>query len=174
MARRPPVARRFGVRVASSLARLLLPIVVAVAAGGCASLRYYAHVAHGQAALLARREPIERAIDDARLDAAVRERLRGALAARRFASDRLGLPRNHSYTSYVQLDRPYVTWSVFAAPELSVDPLTHCFPFAGCVAYLGYFDRARADRAAKALEAQGYETAVRGIAAYSTLGWFAD
>jgi predicted aminopeptidase len=174
MARRPPVARRFGVRVASSLARLLLPIVVAVAAGGCASLRYYAHVARGQAALLAAREPIERAIDDARLDAAVRERLRGALAVRRFASDRLALPRNRSYTSYVQLDRPFVTWSMFAAAEFSVEPLTHCFPFAGCVAYLGYFERARAERAAKQLERQGYETAVRGVAAYSTLGWFAD
>lgn len=174
MARRArPAFPRVALRVAPCVARFALLLALA-GAGGCASLRYYAHVAHGQAVLLAKREPIERAIDDTRLDASVRERLRGALAARRFASDRLALPRNRSYASYVQLDRPYVTWSVFAAPEFSVDPLTHCFPFAGCVAYLGYFDRARADRAAKALEAQGYETAVRGIAAYSTLGWFAD
>jgi len=173
MARPPTAARRFAARIAPGLARLLLLFVVA-AAGGCASLRYYAHVAHGQVALLAGREPIERAIGDVRLDATVRERLRGALAARRFASDRLALPRNRSYTSYVQLDRPFVTWSVFAAAEFSVEPLTHCFPFAGCVAYRGYFDRAHADRAAKELGRQGYETAVRGVAAYSTLGWFAD
>ena len=54
------------------------------------------------------------------------------------------------------------------------DQLTHCFPFAGCVAYLGYFDHDHAERAAAALQAQGYDTAVRGVAAYSTLGWFAD
>ena len=150
---------------------LLLAVTATV---GCGALRYYAHVVHGQAQLLAAREPIERAIADTRLDATVRERLRGALAARRFASDRLGLPRNRSYASYVQLDRPYVTWSVFAAPEFSVEPLTHCFPFAGCVAYLGYFDHDHAERAAAALQAQGYDTAVRGVAAYSTLGWFAD
>ncbi|HEY6941582.1 aminopeptidase [Dokdonella sp.] len=150
----------------------LLPLLLAAA--GCSSLRYYAHVAHGEVALLARREPIERAVGDVRLDPSVRERLRGALAARRFASDRLDLPRNRSYASYVQLDRPFVTWSVFAAPEFSVEPLTHCFPFAGCVGYLGYFDHARAERAAEELARAGYDTAVRGVAAYSTLGWFAD
>ena len=141
---------------------------------GCASLRYYAHVGHGQLSLLARREPISRAIDDGRLATDVRERLRRVQAARRFASEHLGLPDNRSYTSYVQLDRPYVTWSVFATPEFSVVPITHCFPIAGCVAYRGYFDKALAQREAKRLAGQGDDTAVRGVAAFSTLGWFAD
>jgi predicted aminopeptidase len=141
---------------------------------GCASLRYYAHVGHGQLSLLAQREPVARAIDDQRLDADVRERLRRVQAARRFASEHLGLPDNRSYTSYVQLDRPFVTWSVFATKEFSVEPITHCFPIAGCVAYRGYFDKALAQREAKRLAGQGDDTAVRGVAAFSTLGWFAD
>ncbi|WP_395681009.1 aminopeptidase [Dokdonella sp.] len=141
---------------------------------GCAPLRYYAHVGHGQLSLLARREPIARAIVDERIEAGVRERLRRVQAARRFASERLDLPDNRSYTSYVQLDRPFVTWSVFAAKEFSVEPVTHCFPIAGCVAYLGYFDRTLAEREAKRLAEQGDDTAVRGVAAFSTLGWFAD
>jgi predicted aminopeptidase len=140
----------------------------------CASLRYYAHVGHGQMSLLARREPITRAIGDDRLDAGVRERLRRVQEARRFASEHLGLPDNRSYTSYVQLDRPFVTWSVFATAEFSVDPITHCFPIAGCVAYRGYFDKALAQREAKRLALRGDDTAVRGVAAFSTLGWFAD
>lgn len=141
---------------------------------GCASLRYYAHVGHGQLSLLAQREPITRAIADDRLDPGVRERLRRVQAARRFASEHLGLPDNRSYTSYVQLDRPFVTWSVFATREFSVDPITHCFPIAGCVAYRGYFDKALAEREAKRLAQSGDDTAVRGVAAFSTLGWFAD
>lgn len=141
---------------------------------GCASLRYYAHVGHGQLSLLARREPVARAIDDVRLSKDTRERLRRVQAARRFASEHLGLPDNRSYTSYVQLDRPFVTWSVFATAEFSVEPITHCFPIAGCVAYRGYFDKALAQREAKRLAEQGDDTAVRGVAAFSTLGWFAD
>jgi predicted aminopeptidase len=141
---------------------------------GCASLRYYAHVSHGQLSLLVRREPIAHAIDDERLDPDVRERLRRVQAARRFASEHLALPDNRSYTSYVQLDRPFVTWSVFATGEFSVEPITHCFPIAGCVAYRGYFDKERAQREAKRLAGQGNDTAVRGVAAFSTLGWFAD
>ncbi|HEU4664211.1 MAG TPA: aminopeptidase [Dokdonella sp.] len=168
---RQPCSRR--PRARKTLSRLAVLFLLA-AATGCASLRYYAHVVHGQAALLAQREPIERAVDDPRLDPSVRDSLRGALAARRFASDRLDLPRNRSYASYVQLDRPFVTWSVFAAPEFAVEPITHCFPFAGCVGYLGFFDHARAEREAKKLVGEGYDTAVRGVAAYSTLGWFAD
>ncbi len=65
---------------------------------------------------------------------------------RRFSVDELQLPSNKSYTTYVALDRPYVVWNVVAAEEFSVDPRRWCFPFAGCVAYRGYFDRSNADR----------------------------
>lgn len=154
--------------------RLVLPAIALCASAGCASIGYYSHVTHGQLALLARREPIAGLLADPRTDSVLRARLAGAQAARAFASDRFGLPRNRSYTSYVALDRPYATWNVFAAPEFSVDAITHCMPFAGCVPYLGYFDRERARRAATRLAAAGNDTAIVGSAAYSTLGWFAD
>ncbi|HKE49001.1 MAG TPA: aminopeptidase [Rhodanobacteraceae bacterium] len=141
---------------------------------GCSTLGYYAHVANGQAKLLSHREPIARVVADENVDAKLRERLARTEDARRFASDTLGLPRNASYTSYVDLGRPYVTWNVFATPALSVDPVTHCFPFAGCVAYLGFFDKAKAEKEAARLGAEGNDTAIEGAAAYSTLGWFSD
>lgn len=151
----------------------LLALAVASSAG-CASLRYYSHVTHGQLALLAGRERIPDLVADPATDPVLRKRLAGAQAAREFASSGLGLPRNRSYTSYVELDRPYATWNVFAAPEFSVEPVTHCMPFAGCVPYLGYFDRAHAERAAARLAEAGNDTAIVGSVAYSTLGWFAD
>lgn len=120
------------------------------------------------------RKPLDAVVADPHTDAALRKRLEEAEAARRFASDHLALPRNRSYTSYVDLDRPYATWNVFATPEFSVDPVTHCFPFAGCVAYVGFFDKASAEREQKRLARQGNDTAIEGSAAYSTLGWFAD
>lgn len=145
-----------------------------ILAGGCSTLGYYLHVAQGESAVLAQRKPVADLVADPAIDADLRARLARAQAARAFASDRLDLPRNRSYTSYVALQRPYVTWNVFATPEFSVVPVTHCFPFAGCVAYLGFFDHARAVRAAAKLAACGDDTQVEGTAAYSTLGWFAD
>ncbi len=124
--------------------------------------------------MLAHRTSIARIVDDPQVDTKLRARLAETQEAREFASDHLLLPRNRSYTTYVDLGRPYVTWNVFATPEFSVDPVTHCYPFAGCVAYLGFFDRARAEREAKRRAAQGDDTAIEGAVAYSTLGWFSD
>ncbi|WP_254857262.1 aminopeptidase [Luteibacter sp. 22Crub2.1] len=84
------------------------------------------------------------------------------------------MPDNRSYTYFVQLDRPWVAWNVFATPELSIAPVTHCFPVAGCVAYRGYFRRDLADREAARLKTAGDDVALGEVPAYSTLGWFAD
>jgi predicted aminopeptidase len=141
---------------------------------GCRSLGYYAHVTHGQAALLAERRSIDKVVADPKTSDVTRRRLTLAREARRFASTRLGLPDNRSYTYYVQLDRPWVAWNVFATPELSVSAVTHCFPVAGCVAYRGYFRKDLADREAARERASGHDVAIGEVPAYSTLGWFAD
>ncbi|MGH8355050.1 MAG: aminopeptidase, partial [Pseudomonas sp.] len=91
-----------------------------------------------------------------------------------FASTGLGLPDNRSYRLYADIGRPYVLWNLFAAPEFSLAPETHCFPIAGCVAYRGYYRLGRARGAAALLRQQGLETYVGGVEAYSTLGWFDD
>ncbi|MBS7455617.1 aminopeptidase [Coralloluteibacterium stylophorae] len=145
-----------------------------LALGGCSTLGYYGHLARGQLALLRARTPIERVLAAPGTDPGLRLRLAEVLAARRFAVAHLGLPDNASYTGYVALDRPFVSWAVYAAPEFSVEPVPQCFPLAGCVPYRGYFDRGRARAAARRLEAQGLETWIGGVPAYSTLGWFDD
>jgi predicted aminopeptidase len=154
--------------------RRLTIVGLVLATSACSSLGYYAHVARGQAGLLLHRQAVAKVVVDPRFDETLRARLERTQVARAFAADHLDLPRNRSYTSYVDLHRPYVTWNVFAAPEFAVEPVTHCFPFAGCVAYQGYFDRALAEREAARLSAQGNDTQIEGAVAYSTLGWFAD
>lgn len=124
--------------------------------------------------MLAARQPIARIIADPTADATLKARLELAQQARAFASDKLGLPRNASYTNYADLKRPYATWNVFAAPEFSVQAVEHCYLLVGCLAYRGYFDRERAEAEAARLHAKGLDTWVGGSAAYSTLGWFAD
>jgi predicted aminopeptidase len=94
--------------------------------------------------------------------------------ARAFASRDLHLPDNQSYRRYADLERPYVVWNVFATEEFSIAPRTWCFPFAGCVAYRGYFHKEAAEAFASELRTRGLDVFVGGVPAYSTLGWLND
>lgn len=148
----------------------LLALLIGVSTTGC----YELQAAYGEAALLAKREPITRVIADPATSPALRRELEEVGRIRDFASRDLALPDNGSYRSYVRLQRRSVVWNVFAAPEFSVEPKRWCYPFAGCVAYRGYFERRRALRYARRLRAHGMDVSVRGAAAYSTLGHFDD
>lgn len=138
------------------------------------SLGYYIHTATGQLDLLSRREPIQDLLADPAAPDELKGRLETVVQIRDFASSSLGLPDNNSYRSYADLERPYVVWNVFAAPEFSADAKQWCFPVVGCVTYRGYFKRAKADKFAHGLEEEGYDVYVGGVPAYSTLGRFDD
>lgn len=156
------------------IARVLAVSGAGVMLAGCSTLGYYAHLASGEMAVLRARVPIKQLIADPHVDPALRARLRLALRARAFASDTLMLPRNKSYTTYADIHRPFVMWNVFAAPALSLKPVEHCFPFAGCVAYQGFYHRDHAEALANKLSGAGDDVWIGGVPAYSTLGHFAD
>jgi predicted aminopeptidase len=137
-------------------------------------VQYYAQAIDGQFELFRRSQPIPQLLADPALQAPLRLKLSEVLAIRQFATEQLHLPDNDSYTHYADLQRPYVVWSVFATPPFSLTPKTWCFPIVGCVSYRGYFAEADANALAESLTAEGYEVYVAGVAAYSTLGWFAD
>jgi predicted aminopeptidase len=144
-----------------------------MALSGCA-VPFYWQAIGGQLELLRKRTPIEKLVDDPDVDPALRSKLSSVAAIRKFAVEELELPDNRSYTTYVALDRSYVVWNVVAAKEFSVDPERWCFPFAGCVAYRGFFAREAAERYQARLAGEGLDTYSGGSSAYSTLGYFAD
>jgi predicted aminopeptidase len=141
---------------------------------GCSTVGYYYQSARGQLDLMCRARDIDKLLKDDKATPAVRERLERVKSMRRFASESLDLPDNDSYKSYAALDRDYVLWNVFAAPEMSIEPHKWCFPIVGCVVYRGYFKKEDAEKYARSLQEQGLETYVAGVPAYSTLGWFDD
>ncbi|SFK20553.1 Predicted aminopeptidase [Rhodanobacter glycinis] len=154
--------------------RLIAFSAVSLLLSACTNLGYYVHVTHGEGELLLHRRAIDKVLHDPATPPALAARLELSQRARRFASQALGLPDNRSYTYYVDLHRPFVVWNVFATPRFSVQAVPHCFPFAGCVAYRGWFSEARADADAARQRARGDDVYVGGVPAYSTLGWFAD
>ncbi|RMN40646.1 putative aminopeptidase [Pseudomonas syringae pv. apii] len=161
-------------RPPASRLRHLFALTALTLLAGCSSVSYYGQLAQGQWQLLQAREPVEKIIADPTRDAGLREHLARSQLARRFASEHLHLPDNKSYRLYADLGRPYVVWNVFATDEFSLEPVTHCFPIAGCVAYRGYYSPGGA-RGEAALQRQaGKDVYLSGVEAYSTLGWFDD
>lgn len=164
-------------RVDAVRRRLLLALALLACLGlatACGSLGYYAQAVGGGLEIVCKRRPIARLLADPGLESGLRERLRTVLEMRQFAVAALSLPDNGSYRSYARLGRPFATWTVVVAPELSLAPHEWCFPVAGCVTYRGYFSRPAAERFAAKWKQQGYDVDLGGVAAFSTLGWLDD
>ena len=151
----------------------VLAVLVAGALSGCA-LPYYAQAVGGEIGIMRAEHPIAHVLADPATPPSVKARLRYVLKVRQFARTRLGLALHGNYRDYADLHRPYVVWNVFAAPRLSLVLKRWCFPFAGCVAYRGYFSRAAARRYARALSRKGYDVFVGGVPAFATLGYLRD
>jgi len=152
------------------MTRFLIMVILCTSQTAC----YYTQAASGQWEVLRKRESIEKIIDDPETPPALVERLRLLDEARDFSIEVLGLPDNKSYRTYTDLERDYVVWNVFAAPEFSLLPKTWCYPVAGCVSYRGYFSKDDAMKEAERLKQEGFDVAMAGVAAYSTLGKFND
>jgi len=119
-------------------------------------------------------KPVNAVLADSATSSKLRSKLELAGVAIAFAEEELLLPANGSYAKYADLERRYIVWNVFAAPELSLKPQAWCFPVVGCLAYRGYFHKFAADKFAAKLAKNGADVFVGGVAAYSTLGRFND
>lgn len=150
---------------------LLLSVLLCLQ--GC-SAGYYWHLAEGHFSLMLDRQPLEEVLADPALPVSTRDKLVLAREVVAFAERRAGLHAEGSYGSFVPLDRDWVVWNLFAAPEFSLEPHRWCYPLTGCVSYRGYFDRDRADAHSEALRERGLDVHGAGAIAYSTLGWFND
>jgi len=135
---------------------------------------YYMQAARGHMDIMNRRRPVNEVIQDTDSPEALKERLQLVQEAREFSISKLYLPDNDSYRTYADLERDFVVWNVFAAPEFSLQAKTWCYPVAGCVGYRGYFAKEDAERQAEKLKGAGFDVIVGGVSAYSTLGKFSD
>jgi len=164
-------------------------LLIFLGLAGCQSLIYYGHAASGQIRLMQSRQPVDEVLARLRTQRSdnrsenqpgnedtdlLYRRLVFTQEVLDYADKSLDLPAGGRYRTYVELDRPYVVWNLFAAPTLSLQPHRWCYPIVGCAPYRGFFSEARAERDARRLQAEEYEVYLGGVAAYSTLGWFDD
>lgn len=129
---------------------------------------------YGQMKLLSSRQPIEEALQNSQLEESKKRKLRLAQEAREFSEKELNLKATKNYTSYVELGRPYVTYVVSAAPKWELTHYQWSYPFMGKMPYKGYFNESDSIEEETELQKENLDTYMRGVSAYSTLGWFND
>lgn len=153
--------------------RLGLAACALVFLSGC-QITYLFKTAKNHLTLMSRRVPLEEALQDPRLTEEQKKKLRRAGEAHEFALRHIGLKETANYTTFVQLDQPHVSYVVSASPRWKLEHHIWSYPFVGKLPYKGFADKADAEEEQARLEKQDLDTYLRGVSAYSTLGWFND
>ncbi len=151
---------------------LLAPLAVLAAGPLCGC--YLLKQAQGQLRILGGAVRIEEMLADPGVPGRTKEKLRLILEIKEFGEREMGLEPTGSYTRFFDTEGAPVSHLVSACPKDRFEPYTWWFPIVGTIPYKGFFDPADADAEADGLERQGYDVARHEVAAYSTLGWFAD
>lgn len=147
----------------------LLPLLLLLSQ--CESTAYYQQALRGHLRLSRSLAPIEDVYRSA--NEQERHKIRLIKSVLLFAQS-IGLDHDQQYLSVAREITGPVVWNVYATDAFSIQPKLNCFPLVGCVAYRGYFDKNDAVAYANALKEQGFDTAIQGVSAYSTLGFLDD
>lgn len=157
-----------------SLRRYLLLSLFLPLLAGCQTAGFYTQAVRGQWQIISKREPVTQVLADTNTPPKLRAKLELVMELRSFADKELKLPVANHYDTYADVERRFVVWNVFAAPEFSLQPIAWWYPIVGRLSYRGFFNEAKAEAYAKEIRAKGWDVTVDGIEAYSTLGWFRD
>ena len=139
---------------------------------GC-QLPYLMSGAVEQVKILSSRQKVEKAIESVATDEDTKVKLSFALKAKDFASEN-GLNCKKNFGTFVQLDRPFVSYLVVASPKDKIEAKKWSFPIVGSFPYKGFFSEKQAKREVTKLQKKDLDTYMRGVTAYSSLGWFKE
>jgi predicted aminopeptidase len=146
-----------------------------IAAGsllGCNPI-YVMEAAFHEGRILLNRRDIGKVIAEQQVTPSEVESLRLVSEARIYAQTR-GLTAGGVFTTFSPTNDDSLVWVVMGCKPDSFTAKQWWFPIVGSVPYKGFFEKSDAVAEARDLDAEGYETFVRGSSAFSTLGWFDD
>ena len=136
---------------------------------------YLFHVSVGQMDLLSDRVSIKTALEKYDFTEEEKKKLELVSEIKTFARENLKLDIDEDiYSTYVQLDAPYITYLLRVSLAYELKAYKWDFPIIGSSPYKGFFDKGKAKREAEAFAKKGYDVWLRGVKAYSSLGWFED
>jgi predicted aminopeptidase len=148
-------------------------LALACLSSGCFAPRYLSQAAYGELEMITSARPISEVIDDPDADEGTRTLLLEVDGIKAYARE-VGLDLAGNDGKYIELDRSAAVYFIAASRPLSFEPKVWCWPIVGCFPNLSWFSLEDAEDHARQLQAEGWETYVRGAGAFSTGGWFRD
>jgi predicted aminopeptidase len=103
--------------------------------------------------------------------------------ARQFGMEKLGMKFSQNYTKIYDQKGEDILWNVSASYPYKLEAYQWKFPIVGKFSYKGYFDLEKAKKERDRLKNEGesrndkvikFDTNIRSVSAWSTLGWFED
>ncbi|WP_456458502.1 aminopeptidase [Reichenbachiella sp.] len=104
----------------------------------------------------------------------LRSRLLIVEEVKTFAKEELGLESEGLYTTIYDQKGEDILWNLTACEPFALQSVEWSFPIVGTVSYKGFFDLEKAKSEEEKLKSKGYDTRIRPVNAWSTLGWFND
>jgi predicted aminopeptidase len=135
---------------------------------------YYVHLGFGQWNLIWNQQPISGMISSPKTDPKVRQRLMLAEDIREYAIQELGLEGSDNYTTFSDIGDGPVVWALTVCEPDRLDTHRWSYTVIGSAPYRGFFDQERGIRERERYDSLGFDTFLRGVSAFSTLGWFRD
>ena len=137
-------------------------------------IEYGISAAKGQLRIIFNARPIEKFLADNSISDEWKKNVMLIQEIKQFTVDSLGFSPSDNYSKvYDQQGKPLL-WVVTGCEEYMLKPKLWWFPVIGRVSYKGFFNREAAEKECEYLEKNGYETRIREVNAWSTLGWFKD
>lgn len=129
---------------------------------------------NGQLRILREAKPLEEFMQNPQFPDSLKNKLNYIDTVKQFAIDELGLKESESYTTLYDQKGEDILWNVTASNKYQLKPYKWSFPLAGSFSYKGFFEKEKAIALRDALNAEGYESRIRPVGAWSTLGFFND
>ncbi|MEP1095734.1 MAG: aminopeptidase [Cyclobacteriaceae bacterium] len=130
--------------------------------------------ARGQIQIVTQARDINEVLADEEFPDSLKQKIRIIEEVRKFAIDSIGLRDSENYTTLYDQKGQTTLWNLSACEPYSFTPKTWSFPFLGSFPYKGFFDLEKARTEQTKLKAENYDTRIRPVGGWSTLGWFSD
>ncbi|MAE57957.1 MAG: hypothetical protein CME69_03695 [Halobacteriovorax sp.] len=150
--------------------KFLLSIAFILILSSCAKIGYLYEQGIGQAKLIIDARDNQEVLKDQSVSDEMKDKIKKIQTYKKFFYQYWHLPETEIYNETNILDRDAVTYLVIASTRREIKPLSNCFFLAGCFPYLGFFELKSAKKHVKTLNEKGYDTYLRSVLAYSTLG----
>lgn len=152
----------------------LKPLLICLLLSSCAKAIYIAEQTKGQLSLQWNGIENKKLLEDSTISDEIKQKVKLIEGYKQYFYEYWKIELGGIYSKTTMLENEAVTWLVITSKWDEVKALKECFPFTGCFPYLGFFNKKSAQAWMKDQQRSGFQTWMRPVYAYSTLGYFED